>query len=49
MSGGGGGVIILKTLKTASQLSVSPSGKWKVYHVLIVSHVVAATLGAWIF
>ncbi len=45
MSGGGGGVIVLKTLKTASQLSVTPNGKWKVYHVLIVTHVLAFLIG----
>jgi hypothetical protein len=38
MSGGGGGVIILKNLKTAAQLSVSPSGKYKVWHLVLLSH-----------
>lgn len=45
MSGGGGGVIILKTLKTAAQLGVTTNGKVKVWHVLIVSHLAAFLLG----
>jgi len=45
MSGGNGGVIILKTLKTAAQLSVTANGKVKVWHVLVASHVAAFVLG----
>jgi hypothetical protein len=40
MSGSNGGVIIL-ALKNAMQLSVSPKGTIKVWHVLIASHALA--------
>lgn len=41
MSGGGAGPIILKTLRTAMTLSVSPSGSVKLWHVLSATHVLA--------
>lgn len=45
MSGGGGGVIILKTLRTAAGLSVSASGKYKLWHALVASHALVFVIG----
>jgi hypothetical protein len=48
MSGGGGGIIILKNLKTAAGLSITPNGKWKVWHLLVVTHALAWAAGKWL-
>ena len=48
MSGGGGGVIIIKNLKAAAALSVSPSGKFKVWHVLVLTHLIAWAVGKFV-
>lgn len=45
MSGGGGGVIILKIVKDALSVGVTPSGKYKLWHALTVTHVVALLVG----
>ena len=45
--GGSDGGIIIRNLKTAAQLSVSKSGRWKVWHLLTLTHAIAA-LG-WFF
>lgn len=48
--GGGGVIIILKrVVKDALQVGVSPSGKWKLWHVLLATHVVAFLAGALVF
>ena len=47
MSGGGAGPIIIKNLKTAGSLSVTPGGKYKVWHLVLLTHLVAFVLG-WI-
>ena len=44
---GGGGVIIIlkKVVKDALTVSVSPDGKFKLWHVLVISHVVGFLIG----
>ena len=49
MSGGGAGPIIIKNLKAAAGLSISPNGKWKVWHALVLTHILAALAGALAF
>lgn len=43
--GGDSGTVIVRSLKTAAGLSVSTNGKWKVWHVLILTHVTCWVLG----
>lgn len=45
MSGGGGGPIILKLVKDALKVSVSPSGKYKLWHALCATHALTFVLG----
>jgi len=45
MSGGGGGVIIIKNLKTALSLSAIPSGKVRVWHVFVLTHLLTYLAG----
>lgn len=47
MSGGGAGPIILKLVKQSLSVAVTPSGKWKLYHVLIITHALAWAVGKW--
>lgn len=49
MSGGGAGPIIIKNLKAAAQLSLSPNGKVKVWHAFTLTHVLAFIAGAVLF
>ena len=45
MSGGGGGPIILKLVKDALNVSIVPSGKYKIKHALYVTHAFAFLAG----
>lgn len=45
MSGGSGGPIILKIVKDALKVGVTPSGKYKLWHVLLASHLAAFLIG----
>jgi hypothetical protein len=45
--GGDSGTIIVRNLKAAGALSVG--GKWKVWQVFVVTHVIAFIAGALIF
>lgn len=45
--GGSDGGIIIRNLKTAATLSLNPSGSFKVWHLLAITHAIAA-LG-WLF
>lgn len=49
MSGGGGGPIILKLVKDALSVGVTPSGKYKLWHVLVLTHIAAFIAGALVF
>ena len=39
MSGGGGGVIILKIVRDALSVGIAAKGRVKLWHVLVTSHV----------
>ena len=45
MSGGNGGVIILKIVKDALSVSVNKSGSVKLWYVLVATHVAAFIAG----
>ena len=45
MSGGGAGPIILKIVKDSLSVGVTPSGKWKLWHVLVLTHAIALAVG----
>lgn len=49
MGGDSGTIIVRKNLKAAMQLSLTPSGKFKVWHALSLTHALAVALGAWLF
>ncbi len=49
MSGGGGGVIILKMVKDSMQVGLNKSGSVKLWHVLALTHVLSAIAGAVLF
>ncbi len=41
MSGGSGGPIILKIVRDALGVSVTTNGKWKLWHALVLTHLLA--------
>jgi hypothetical protein len=49
MSGGSGGPIILKNIKAALSVSANPSGSVKLWHALLLTHVLAFLAGALVF
>lgn len=42
---GAGGIIIIRNLKAAAQLSLTASGRVKLWHILIATHALAWLLG----
>ncbi len=45
MSGGSGGPIILKLVRDAVSVSVTKSGKYKLWHALLATHLLALLTG----
>lgn len=45
MGGGDGGVIIRKVVGDALKVGVTSSGKYKLWHVLLATHLVAFVVG----
>lgn len=43
--GGDSGTIIVRNLKAAAGMSITSSGKFKVWHALVVTHALAALAG----
>lgn len=42
---GAGGIIIIRNLKAAAQVSVTPSGSVKAWHLLVATHALAFVAG----
>lgn len=43
--GAGGVIVIGKAVKSALQVGITPSGKWKIWHALLATHALSFVAG----